>query len=160
TVVLGAHNGSPTGTYRVRAADSEAGLTSAPDFDTGTSEPLTLYPASGKHDADVQHSFTSFAAQTRRWWRIDIDDTDNADGFFSLGRLMLASAWAPDTNFSFGAGIGWLDPTTHDESVAGHLFPLARPKHRVFTLPFQFMSEADCLAGIYELQRLRGASGD
>ena len=153
-----AHNGSATGTWRVRAAASEGGLTSAPPFDTGGSD--SLYPASGKHDADVQHSFLSFASQTYRWWRVDVDDAGNADGYFSLGRLILASAWAPSVNFSFGAGLGRIDPSTIDEGVGGHLFPLKRPTKRVWTLSFRYQTEADSLGGQFELQRQRGASGD
>jgi hypothetical protein len=155
-----AHNGSASGTWRVRAADSEADLTADPGFDTGTSEPLGLYPASGKHDADVQHSFAHFPSESYRWWRVDVDDTGNADGFFSLGRLMLAAAWAPSVNFSFGAGLGRIDPSTIDEGVGGHLFPLKRPTKRVWTLSFRYQTEADSLGGQFELQRQRGASGD
>jgi hypothetical protein len=154
-----AHNGGAAGEWRVRGATSEANLTASPGFDSGSGG-VSFWPASGKPDADVFHSFLSFASQTFRWWRLDIDDAANADGYFEAGRIMLASAWAPDTNFDFNAGIGWLDPSPIDEGVAGHMFPLARHKHRVQTLPFRMVSEADCLAGIYELQRLRGASGD
>jgi len=154
-----AHNGGAAGEWRVRGATSEANLTGAPGFDSGSGG-VSFWPASGKPDADVFHSFMSFASQTFRWWRLDIDDAANADGYFEAGRIMLASAWAPDTNFEFGAGLGWLDPSPVDIGVAGHLFPLKRPTHRVQTLPFRMVSAADCLGGIYELQRLRGASGD
>jgi hypothetical protein len=157
-----AHNGGAAGEWRVRGATSEANLTASPGFDSGSGG-VSFWPASGKPDADVFHSFLSFASQTFRWWRLDIDDAANADGYFEAGRIMLASAWAPDTNFDFNAGIGWLDPSPIDEGVAGHMFPLARPKHRVQTLPFGFQTKADLYkarSGIYELQRLRGASKD
>lgn len=152
------HNGSATGTWRVRGATSEANLTAAPGYDSGGSD--SLYPVTGKPDADVQHSFLSFAAQTYRWWRIDIDDTSNADGYVDLGRIILANAWAPEVNFAFGAGIGWLDPSNIDQGVGGHLYPNERPKHRVMTLPLNFQTESDMLGGLYELQRKVGASRD
>lgn len=158
-VALIAHNASASGTWRVRGATSEANLTASPGYDSTAG--VDLWPSSGKPDADVQHSFLRLgSAQTYRWWRVDVADAGNADGYFQLGRLMIAGAWAPSVNYSFGAGIGWLDPSPVDQGVAGHLFPLEREKHRVFTLPFQFQTKADCLDGAYELQRKRGASKD
>lgn len=153
------HNGSATGEWRVRGATSQANLTSSPGYDSGSGG-TSLYPTSGKYDADIQHSFMSFASQSYRWWRIDVDDTSNADGYFQAGRIILANAWSPEINFSFGMGIGWIDPSPTEQSVAGHLYPLERPKHRVFTIPFQFQTEADMLGGLYEIERTRGASKD
>lgn len=156
--MLGAHNGSAAGTWRVRGATSEANLTAAPGFDSGAG--VSLWPATGKAEADVQHSFINFSAETYRWWRIDVADAGNADGYFEAGRIILANAWAPAVNFGYGAGIGWIDPSPIDQGVAGHMHPLGRPGHRVMTLPFRLLSEADALGGLYELERLLGARRD
>lgn len=154
------HNGSPTMDWRVRAADSQGDLTAAPPFDTGL---VSGWPASGKPDADVLYSFRLFPAETRRWWRIDVADAGNPDGHFDLGRFMLANAWQPSVNIQFGNGIGWIDPSEAEQSVAGHLFTVDRPTHRVFTLPLAFQSKADMITaqnGLYELERKLGAHRD
>ncbi|GAB4373865.1 MAG: hypothetical protein Kow00114_36070 [Kiloniellaceae bacterium] len=159
TVALIAHNASAAGTWRVRGATSEANLTASPGYDSGAG--VSLWPASGKPDANIHHSFLRLgSAQSYRWWRVDIADAGNADGYFQLGRLLIAGAWAPAVNYSFGADIGWVDPSPIDEGVGGHSFPLEREKHRVFNLPFRFQTKADAWGQAYELQRKRGGSKD
>lgn len=153
-----AHNISATGQVRWRAADTQGDLTADPDLDTMLG---SAWPASGKPDADVFYSFRLFdEAVNRRWWRLDVSDGDNTDGYLDIGRLMVADAWRPARNVKFGWGPGWLDPSAAQRSVAGHTYPTPRPKHRVFGVPLGFQSEDDMLEGLYELQRKCGAERD
>ncbi len=158
-VVIG-HNLSAAATVRLRLADTQGDLTADPDFDSGA---VDAYPASGKPPGEVQHSLLSFAEQSYRWWRIDIADSGNPDGYVQIGRVILAEAFAPSVNIDFGGGIGIIDPSPIDEGVAGHLHPLQRPTHRVQTLPFRLQTKADLFhvrRGIYQLQLTHGASRD
>lgn len=100
------------------------------------------------------------AAQSLRYWKVEVDDTTNADGYVQIGRLFMAATWTPATNYSYGAGLGYQDPTAVDTSLSGAEFFDVRSRYRVFEFELQYILNAEAYAQALELQRLSGTSGE
>lgn len=152
-------NASSAATWRIRAAASQANLTAAPDYDTGSN---TFWPQSGLEDWSFTHGFIWLDAstQTRRWWRIDVSDAGNPDGYFQAGRLYLAKPFQPATNIEFGWSVGYADPSPKRRATGGQTYPLLRSRSRVLNFSYSFMSESEMFDNLFDLNRRRGASED
>ncbi len=157
TVWLGYTNATSAATWRVRAASSQAGLTSSPGYDSGS---VSVWPASGLDDWDkVGGLLWLSAAQTYRWWRIDIADAANPAGYFDIGRLYLADAWNAG-GIMFGWSIGFLDDSPVERARGGQMHPSERPRRREAAFTLRGKSEADMYANAFALDQLRGRSKD
>jgi hypothetical protein len=98
--------------------------------------------------------------QACQYASIYIQDPSNTAGYIQIGRLYMAEDWTPAHNFSFGASIGWQDPTVVDVALDGTEYYELRSKYReaIFTLNYMSISE-----GVNEALRIcnnRGVSGD
>jgi len=143
-------------TVRVRAANTEADLTSSPGLDTGA---VSLWIESDLSDWEYRTWYRYFsAAQNYRWWRLDIDASSNTDGFFDAGGLIVDSAYTPDINVQYGFSVQLLDPSQRATMIGGQLRALSRPVRRRFDMTYQFQSEADLYDGLFKLQRKRGTA--
>lgn len=98
--------------------------------------------------------------QTLRYWRVEISDTGNSDGYLQLGRLFMAASWTPSVNYSYGAALGYEDPTPVDTSLSGAEFFDIRSKFRVFRFGLNYILESEAYSRVLELQRLAGTSGE
>jgi hypothetical protein len=99
-------------------------------------------------------------AQNLRYWRVEVGDTTNTDGYVQIGRLFTSSVWTPSVNYSYGAGLGYLDPTPVDTSLSGAEFFDVRSRYRVFNFELQYIEASEAYAYALELQRLSGNSGE
>lgn len=99
-------------------------------------------------------------AQSLRYWKVEVDDTTNADGYVQIGRLFMAATWQPSVNYSYGAGLGYQDPTAVDTSLSGAEFFDVRSRYRVFNFELQYIANAEAYVQALELQRLSGTSGE
>ena len=159
-VALISHNGSAAATWQIRGATSQANLTAAPGFDSGA---VSMWPITRPEDWPVRSLFSRLwltTAQSFRWWRVDIVDAGNSDGWFEAGRLIIDAAWQPDIGLTPNWGVGWLDPGPREESLGGNLYPTQRSRRRIIELNLDFNDEAAMLANAFELQRTRGRSED
>lgn len=100
------------------------------------------------------------SAQTLQYWRVEISDTSNSDGYVQIGRLFMASTWVPSTNYSYGAGLGYQDPTPVDTSLSGAEFFDVRSRYRVFEFQLEYIASTEAYSYALELQRLSGTSGE
>lgn len=161
TIALLAHNGSSDAKWRIRGADTEAELTSDPGYDSGS---ISMWPSTGKPSGydDVPLPSIKFltSAQTYRWWRIDITDADNADGYFQAGRLYIAAAWQPTVNIALGWSLGFIDDSGRDVAIGGQLWPHERPRRRLLRFELDFQTEDAMYDNAYEIDRLRGMAND
>ena len=101
-VWLGFTNSSSTGQFRVRGATSEANLTASPGYDSGL---LDIW----EYTDMEERGFESFHAtlilpsiQNFQWWRVDVTDNANVDGYFQAGRLIISEIWTPSRGIQFG----------------------------------------------------------
>lgn len=99
--------------------------------------------------------------QTLRYWRCDITDAANSAGYVQIGRLMVAdTAFQPTYNASYGASIGWADRAVVSEADSGAEYFYERPKYRVFKAAMDWLTEAEGIAKVLEMQRTLGTTGE
>lgn len=104
------------------------------------------------------HIFDS--AHIARYWRIEIDDTDNAAGYVQIGRLFLASQWQVTTNITWGAQLGYQPRTLVDEAIGGAEYFDRRPAPRVARVALDWMSVDEAMSRALELQRQAGIDAE
>jgi len=158
-VALIGHNGSSTGTWRVRAATSQANLTAAPGYDSGSVSLFATTKPTGWTELPTILWLGS-STQTYRWWRFDVTDASNTDGYFQAGRLYVSFAWQPTVNIQYNGAIAWIDPSPVGQSVGGQMYPTPRALRRVIEFSFDFLDEDEMMNNAFEIDRLRGSSGD
>jgi hypothetical protein len=100
------------------------------------------------------------AANTLQWWRVEVDDTSNADGYVHIGRLFISPTWRPAINYSLGAGLGYTDTTPVETSLSGAEFFDVRSKVREFSFTLEGMTATEAYDYALQLQRQVGISGE
>lgn len=155
TVALLFTNATSAATWRVRAADTQAGLTSGPDYDSGS---VQLW-APGASDAwPRRHSFLwAPAGVARRWLRVDVTDGSNPDGVFRAGVLFVAKLWQPSRNMQHPVTLGHIDPSPLSRAQGGPLMADARAPYLSTEVTLDFLSEAEMLDNAFQLRRLAGS---
>lgn len=98
--------------------------------------------------------------QSLRYWKVEVDDTTNADTYVQIGRLFMAQGWRPGKNYSYGADTAFEDPSPVDVSLSGAEFFDVRSRFRVFRFRLQYVNDSEAYSYIYELKRLAGVSGE
>ena len=93
-----------------------------------------------------------------RYWRVEVDDTGNPDGFIEVSRMFLTPGWQPTVNMSNGAGLGWKDPSTSRESLGGVRYVNQRRKKRAVRFVIQNLPEDEALYQGFEIQRGAGTT--
>lgn len=99
-------------------------------------------------------------AQTLQYWRVEVDDTANADGYVQIGRLFVSPTWTPTINYSLGAELVYRDPTPIDTSLSGAEFFDVRGKPREFSFSLEGLTDTEAYDNVLQLQRLVGISGE
>jgi hypothetical protein len=91
-----------------------------------------------------------------RYWKIEINDTGNADGYVQIGRLFIGGAWEPTYNFDFGVSCGWDSTTSIQYSKGGSpYFDVKKPTRKVkFTLSHS--SQIEAMQAIYSIVGIHG----
>lgn len=153
-----ATNCTSSATWRVRGATSEANLTASPGYDSGNQ---TVWPQTNLDTYERVSGFDVMGSdQTYRWWRIDITDGSNPDGFVQVGRLFLAQAWQPAVNLAYGWSLGFKDLSKLTRSLGSSAFTNNRRPFRVLNLTLDFQSEDDMYDNAFQFDKLRGKSKD
>ena len=152
-------NASAAATWRIRAAAVEGDVVTSPAYDSTS---VSLWPTAGLDTWPTVNGLLWLGAspQTLRYWRIDVADGSNPDGFFQAGRLLFANAWQPARNISYGWGLGWSDPSPKPRSLGGQTYPVRRPRARQMSFRLDFQSEAALYDNAFEIDRLRGTADD
>jgi hypothetical protein len=100
------------------------------------------------------------SAQTYRYWRVEIDDTTNTDGYIQIGRLFMSATWTPTVNYNYGAALGYKDTTGIETSLSGAEYFELRTKVREFSFTLEWMSATEAYDIMLQLQRVAGVSGE
>jgi len=154
------HNGTNAGTLRVRGATSEANLTAAPSYDSGT---FSLHMQTGIDDWTFFHTWLYLgdaAAETLQWWRFDVADGANPDGYFQAGRLIIAKAYESTRGIRLDWNMGIVDPSPRKRAIGGQVYPLIRNPYRMLDFTFDFLEKTEAFEQFLERQRVRGTSKD
>jgi len=159
-VALMALNISAAASWRIRAATSEAGLTGSPAYDSGTGQ----MRQPGSNDDWPLHIALKWLdpslALTCRWWRIDVDDSGNGDGYLDFGRLYVAATNQLSLKHAKGATIGYGDLSRKQRSAGGQRFSTRRPPERVISFSIDYGSESEMLGDQLDLDLERGIARD
>lgn len=97
---------------------------------------------------------------TMRYWKVEIDDQSNSDGYIQIGRLFMATGWRPGYNYMYGNELGYSDPTNVATSLSGAEFFDLRSRYRTFKFGLDSLSSSEAYGSMLELQRLAGNSGE
>lgn len=153
----GYHNGTTDCTLRWRGATSQANLTASPGYDSTAESAWAAGSRPAGYDGEKLSSFKWLTtAQTYRWWRLDIADAGNPDGYFDLGCLIVDAAFQPERNYEFGAGFGHDDPSPLRVGQGGQTWPQAVPSSGVRRFRVPNLTEDEAFGTIFELGRKRG----
>lgn len=155
-VWLGYTNATSAATWQVRAASTQGDLTAAPGYDSGS---LTQWPTTGLETWGRRMAFLLISTtQLFRWWRVDVADAGNPDGYFEAGRLILADPWEWSPNMDPGWGIQIRDASPIERSLGGTAFGQPGGQWRDFSFVLRHLSESDAFGQALALDRLRGAT--
>lgn len=95
-----------------------------------------------------------------RYWRVEIDDTTNSDGYIQIGRAFLADVWNPTYGPVVGASIAIDDQTPVESSIGGSEYFDVRAKPRVHRIDLRCMTKTEAYSRVLDLQNLLGISGE
>lgn len=98
--------------------------------------------------------------QYLRYWKVEIDDTANVDGFVEIGRVIIARGWRPGVNYTYGAEVSYFDPSPSVTTLSGTMYFDERPRGRVFRFGLDAMSSTEAYGYALEMQRLAGVIGE
>jgi len=96
---------------------------------------------------------------TAQYWRIELDDTTNTDGYVDIGRLIMAPRFVPTYNMAVGAEFGFIDNTTVNKSESGSQFFNVKPKARSLAMSFVNLPDAEAYSVLRDMIEQLGVSG-
>ena len=123
----------------------------------------TLDPASGDvFDTDAVAidqrflTFTDLRSVLARYVRVDL----TGEGICAAGRLYIGELHQFSENFAWGWSRKWVDPSDRRKTEGGQTRINRRQKYRVFSLSFEFLSDADARGFTDDIDRVNGMSED
>ena len=170
---LNAHNISIDGWVRVFAGSS---LGATDLYDSGEIEvwpslfsTLSLHWKdyhfwSGKIDEEMrkeyQHNFIHILKDSvkTKYFRIEIFDQNNTDGYVEIGRIFAGRVFEPQFNVIYGAQLAWEDSSKIDQSLIGVEYASVTPMVRVANVNYDYSFRREALEGLYEIQRQSGTT--
>lgn len=168
------HNISPDATARLSASDTASFTTTV--YDSGF---VSVWPVSDSLTLDWEDENFWFGTPTTeqigmfsglglwvppsitaRYWRVEINDTLNVDGYVEIGRLFVSKDFTPSTNASYGLNFGVIDKSEIEESLSGvEHYNEKRTKRSVdFLLPI--LSENEAFGRWFRLMLGQGRTGE
>ncbi len=160
-------NATSSAQIKVSMAADPDDLASSPDFTTGFVSHWPEWDNNGTPTKvaiagwDRNHALVNFAETTKRYLRVDVNDTGNPDGYYEAGRLYISAIYQPTINIAYGSALPWpMEKKLKMESVGGAIHPVARPRINNLRCTFQFKFEDEVMEELYELARIRGSSKD
>ena len=171
------HNISVSGTVRITASDTNTFTTLYYDSGDVAVWPSGQIPLNLLEWEDDNYWLGTLSQQARAgyqspyihilptsknmlYWRVEVKDTVNSDGYIQIGRLFLAAGWTPSINYSYGAGLGYEDPTISETSLGGAEFFDVRPRFRSFSFGLNYITSTEAYSSVMDLQRMCGNSGE
>lgn len=96
------------------------------------------------------------AGKTLRYWRVELSDPSNPDGYIEAGRLFIGPVWQPKFNMSYGASLAWETKTGIDEAVGGSEYFRTSTPYRVGKFTLNHMNQDEAFSRAFELMRQAG----
>lgn len=136
------HNLTSAGTYRWRSYPSDTDRTD----DTNKGYDSTALTA-GTFNKDLTYNTTVTdcgAVYDDQFWRLDLVDASNPDGFFSIGRIFMGEKFDIQRNMDYGLKMGVTEPNSQlTTSQIGVETFVDAPNKRTATFSFDLASYAN-----------------
>jgi len=145
-------NATAAATFRVRVSDSDPTGAAGEIYDSG------VLPA-GLVDP-VYKSFIHVLPSSVVGQHVRLDISDASLTYIEAGRWFVGPYWRPAIGVQFGLRRGYADPSVLDTTLGGQIFIDRKPKARRFTFTFDFVTEAEMLTGLAEIDRLASGTED
>jgi hypothetical protein len=110
------------------------------------------------YTTNVTHIISQLAYY--RYWRIQIIDETNADGYIQLGRVFLGSAWQPTRDAEVGLALGWESATTVQKALSGTKYFQRRNPYRVTRFTLNVIDIDEALSMAFEIDKRMGIDGE
>jgi hypothetical protein len=104
------------------------------------------------------HNLQSF--RSARYFRVQIKDVLNEDGYFEIGRLFIGPAVQPTVNYSYGAGLAYETNTAIETALNGAEYFDVREPFRVFRFSLEMMPSNEAYGKFLEIVRRAGVHGE
>jgi hypothetical protein len=98
------------------------------------------------------------SAQNYRYWRVEITDTGNADGYVEIGRLAVVGGYTPTINFRQGVKLGYVGRSESQETWGGRLIHDVRQSRRRCDFSLPEIAEQEALVQVLEANRALGTN--
>ena len=96
------------------------------------------------------------ASAVGRYWRVEFDDTTNADTYVQLGRVFISGQWQPVLNMNWGASLSWETDTKIETAISGTEYFDRRSGYRVARFLLDGMTTDEGTGRAFEIDRRAG----
>lgn len=94
-----------------------------------------------------------------QWWKIEIFDPDNADGYLEIGRLFISRVWRPSINYTYGDNPLSLEPLVDaSETLGGREDFWDRGVRRTWRCAFPMLPEGEAFGDVLRMMLRVGVS--
>lgn len=100
--------------------------------------------------------FAPFAALS---FEIQVADNGNTDGYIEFARLFMGLHWSPQSNFSYGVQMAWLENSTQERTDGGTLRTDARSPYRRWSFNLDYLTQGE-RAQLADILRNAGLRND
>lgn len=173
---INGHNLSTAATYRLTGSNVSASGTEG--YDSGTVdawpaiyslfdldfEELNWWTGQPTEEEAALYGLPIFvdlgANYLLQYWRLQITDTGNADGYVELTRLWMGPVWQPRHQYTPGAGLGWEPRDRAVESRGGQRYAERLTPRRVFSIKLEGLNDMEAFGRALDMQRVVGSEGE
>lgn len=166
------HNISPSGKWRITASDYSD--FSSLIYDSGTLDVWgTVYPFgyiawgfSNFWNGDILQETLEGWVKTvseitddlilAKYWRIQIIDETNPDGYIQMGRIFIGRGWSPSNNMDYGASMQWNSDSDVVQAISGAEFFNPKNPYRSATFKLSNLDIDEGLSEGFDLTRRAG----
>ena len=140
------YNLSASATVRLQAHPTD-------DFSSPDHDELLTIPTDSDGNVIKRLVYFPSANNTKRWWRVTIDDyLTNADGYIQVGRIAAGAFYEPSRTISENFSVAMFDPSAGDIKPGRQTFFRQKNRYRRATVGFQFQDQTqhDKLQTVFE----------
>lgn len=177
-IAIGPTNCAPGSTYRIRAYSDSALTSLVYDSGTKTVTGTTIDWSStsnylawedpgfwegipdilDRDDVPVWLVDIPSASQFAQFWKIEITDTANPDGYVQFGRIFIARSFRPSINYDFDNNFIPHSPIFDmTETLGGRRSFWRRGKRRMARFAFKTLAESELFGDVFRLANVLGA---
>jgi hypothetical protein len=179
-VVVGPTNISPGAQYRIRGSTSSSFSTtvvdtgllttpggsgidwSNPDAWLAWEDPGFWYGVPNAFDAALASTWLILSLPSdvsARYWKVEVVDALNRDGYFEFGRLLIGRMFRPSIGYAKGASFEVQPLYQRVEAIGGQRTDWDLNRRRGLRVSFDKLSHSELFDDVFRIQEICGATG-